>query len=417
MLKKINQEYEAGIAQAFTNSLHKDPRYLYITPSLAEVDRVTQACPSLDFRDPEPIEGRKYYHLDKLIEEGRNICTTHSLFKMLTRATYAKLREHGYTLVIDEVLNCVELFEELSKKDREHLFSNQMLTIEENTQRVLWNEDQFHDYSGRFNDIKELCRNGNLVLSRGAVLIWEFPLEFLKCFEQVYILTYLFHGSTMAAYLTAGNVYPQMMAVQDNKLVSWDEVDEASIKERLRSCITVYDGPGNRIGARKDKENPLSASWYKRADTRELEKLRASTEHFFKSIAGTPSQDNSWTTFKDFRKVLSGKGYTKGFLPNNLRATNDYIDKKSSAYLCNTFLHPYVRGHFTDRGIMVYEDLYALSEMLQWLWRGQVRRFDPITVFIPSERMRKLLMSWLESDTVEDLFQRVGYRLPLKMAA
>lgn len=231
------------------------------------------------------------------------------------------------------------------------------------------------------------------------------------------ILTYLFHGSTMASYLSAGNVYPQMMAVQDSKLVSWGDVDEASIKERLRSCITVYEGPGNRIGTPKDKENPLSVNWYKRADIKELEKLRASTEHFFKSIAGTPSKYNCWTTFKAFRTVLSGKGYTKGFLPNNLRATNDYIDKKSSAYLCNTFLHTYVRGHFIGRGILVYEDLYALSEMLQWLWRGQIRRFDPITVFIPSERMRRLLISWLESDTVEDLFQRVGYGMPLKMAA
>ena len=54
-----------------------------------------------------------------------------------------------------------------------------------------------------------------------------------------------------------------------------------------------------------------------------------------------------------------------------------------------------IKGYFEDRGIKVQEDLHALSEMVQWIWRSQIRRGDPITVFIPSERMRSLLIDWL----------------------
>jgi hypothetical protein len=168
----------------------------------------------------------------------------------------------------------------------------------------------------------------------------------------------------------------------------------------------------NKVGESVGKENPFSSSWFDRADSYTLEKLRASTEYFFKKLAQTPSKQNAWTTFKKVKAQISGVGYGRGFLPNNLRATNDYIHKTSLAYLCNIFYLPPIRGYFTDRKIPVYEDLFSLSEMLQWLWRGQIRRGDPIHVFIPSARMRRLLMLWLESDNIEDLFAKAGYGHP-----
>lgn len=412
MMDHIKQQHFNVIGSSFGTGSLTAPRYLYITPTLDEVDRVTAECAALDFRNPEPVDGKKYYHLEKLIQEGRNICTTHSLFSNLNLATYAALRAQGYTLVIDEVLNCVELFDKVSKKDREHLFANQMVMVDEGNNKLRWNEDKFHDYTGRFDDIRDLCRNGNLVWFRNALLIWEFPSDFLKVFDQVYILTYLFLGSAMASYLSADGIDYTMMAVQDGKLVPWIEVDEKPIKERLRSLITIYEGKMNKVGEGDGKANPFSSSWFDRVDPMTLNRIKTSMETFFNKVAGSKSIDNAWTTFKKARAALTGKGYAKGFLPNNLRATNDHIEKKSLGYLCNIFYNPQIRGYFTDRGVMVFEDLYALGEMLQWLWRGQIRRYDPIQVFIPSERMRKLLKAWLSSDTIEDLFRKVGDGLP-----
>jgi hypothetical protein len=75
------------------------------------------------------------------------------------------------------------------------------------------------------------------------------------------------------------------------------------------------------------------------------------------------------------------------------------------AYLCNWFYHPVIKGYFQDRGIRVNEEAYALSSMIQWIWRSQIRRGDPITLFVPSERMRGLLKQWLSTSSAAELIR------------
>lgn len=38
--------------------------------------------------------------------------------------------------------------------------------------------------------------------------------------------------------------------------------------------------------------------------------------------------------------------------------------------------------------------------MIQWVWLSQIRSYDPITLFIPSERMRSLFDQWLDTQGV-----------------
>jgi hypothetical protein len=54
-----------------------------------------------------------------------------------------------------------------------------------------------------------------------------------------------------------------------------------------------------------------------------------------------------------------------------------------------------LRAYFEDAGVEVSADYYALLTMTQWLWRTAIRRGQPVTVYVPSERMRGLLMDWL----------------------
>lgn len=406
MLNKINHEYENEIGNLFNTSDVEQKRYIYITPSLAEVDRVTAACPSLNFKSPQPIEGRKLHHLSSLISQGENICCTHALFSMLHREIYAQLKEATYILIIDEVLDAVTTYTDITNKDKSLLMSTQMIKVDPTTWRLNWNENDYSDYKGKFSDVKELCRNGNLVLFRDTLLLWEFPIEFFECFDNVYVLTYLYTGTSFAAYLRAGKKSVEMMGIKNGELVSWKSINEGSIKTELRNLIEIYEGPMNIIGNKTDKSQPLSSRWFDRQPSEVIRRLKASTECFFKKVAKTPARLNAYTTFKKVRKDLGGARYKTGFLPINLKSTNDYIDKASMAYLANYFLHPMIRGYFTDREIPVYEDLYALNEMIQWIFRSQIRRGDPICLFIPSERMRALLKIWLEADTIQALFEK-----------
>jgi hypothetical protein len=136
---------------------------------------------------------------------------------------------------------------------------------------------------------------------------------------------------------------------------------------------------------------------------RTLKAVKATVQNWFRKTAKTPSAANAWTTFKDAKSSLSGARYAKGFIPCNTKATNDHAAKKSLAYLCNVFHHPIIKGYFEKRQIRLHEDIHALSEMIQWIWRSQIRRGDPIAVFIPSERMRSLFKQWLYSANSADL--------------
>ena len=54
-------------------------------------------------------------------------------------------------------------------------------------------------------------------------------------------------------------------------------------------------------------------------------------------------------------------------------------------------------GFLKARGVIVNQEGYALSEMIQWIWRSAIRNeTDEIIVYVPSARMRTLLQAWLE---------------------
>ena len=106
---------------------------------------------------------------------------------------------------------------------------------------------------------------------------------------------------------------------------------------------------------------------------------------------------------------LRGKGYSKefdakllkdiddayGFLACNARATNKYAKCYNLAYCVNIYLHPSISQFFIQKGIKVNEELYGLSEMIQWIWRSRIRNGEKIKIYVPSVRMRTLLKDWL----------------------
>lgn len=417
----MNRAHEKAIGDLLSDrSTAQPPKFLYVTPLLDEVDRVKAMCPMLDFRDPQPIHGRKYFGLDVLIEEGANIATTHALFSLLSRSTLERLKTANYTLVIDEVLTAVDYFQRLSRDDLTMLFGTGKVYVDD-ASHLRWNHEQAPNYRGEFENIRNLCDNGNLIAwslhssgfepgKRGSVLLWQFPVEFLAAFKQVHLLTYLFHGSPMRAYLEAEGVSFDMRTVVDKgrSLAPWSTAAEREAKERIRKHLKVYEGRLNDAGRANPahRSNPLSKGWFDRSGAGATEKLKAATTNFFRWHARHNNTDRrffAWTTFKAQRSAIAGRGYKHRtqWIPLNAKATNDFRHKTVLAYLANRFSIPEIRGYFESRGVDMHEDLYALSEMVQWLWRSAIRddrEPHDVHVFIPSERMRELLKLWLSCD-------------------
>ena len=174
-------------------------------------------------------------------------------------------------------------------------------------------------------------------------------------------------------------------------------------KDNLKDLINIYDGKLNTIG---DKDYSLSSSWLKDIKNKnQLNKLKNNTYNYFKNILKSKAKNNMWTTIlgKDDKKsekvriALSGDGYARGFVPCNCRATNIYSEKNCIAYLLNRFLNPLDKGFFEDKGIVINEELWALSELIQFVWRSAIRNNEEIYLYIPSERMRNLLIDYINN--------------------
>lgn len=112
------------------------------------------------------------------------------------------------------------------------------------------------------------------------------------------------------------------------------------------------------------------------------------------------SSDILWTTFKDYQSKVKGNGYTKSFIAMNMRSSNDYKDRHCLAYLCNRYINPIIAKFFYSNEIEINQDAFALSEMIQWIWRSAIRDGEHISIYIPSRRMRNLLINWLETGEI-----------------
>lgn len=377
---------------------NQNDKFIYITPFLDEVKRVIDNCPNRYFEQPDEKKGKgsKLTDFNYMIADGKNICSTHALFRYANQETFDNLLMDGdYVLILDEVVDVVEEMN-ITKSDKEVLLNGKVEIAEDG--KVTWIDKE---YNGKLNEYKKLIENGDVYLIHGTFLLWTFPAEIMKLFKHTYVLTYMFKGQTQRYYYDLNNItyeYKSVIKIDDKyQLTDYQEHEDLSyLKELINIC---EDDKLNGIGTPKDKRsNPLSKSWYDNQYVKKLDGMKVlknNTANFFKHICKSKSDDNMWTTFKDYKTKCQGGGYTKGFVACNARATNNYKHKKNLAYLINSFNNPRVLQFFIQRGIEIDEETYALSELIQWMFRSQLRENKPINIYIPSERMRNLLKNWL----------------------
>lgn len=378
------------------NNQDECKKYIYITPYLDEVKRVKNNVTKRKFYEPNEKlgHGRKINHFKKLISEGKNIVSTHALFSYIDLETELLLKDNEYILILDEVFKVVENLE-ISKSDI--LMIKDHITIDENG-KVTWNTK---DYEGRFIDIKNCCDNESLYSYGGEFFFWTFPARIFELFTESYVLTYLFSCQIQAYYYRMFDIEFEYKSVKYNEKNKQYELCEYDAKNedrsKLKELINIYYGKMNTnyfIRA-SSWNNELSTNWFKNADPSQINQLRKNLINWFNNINKTKSKENLWTTKKSVSQKLKGKSYTKSFIPMNTRATNEYKSTKYLAYVYNRFLNPIESNFFKSYGIKVDEDLLAVSDLLQWIWRSQIRDGKDIELYIPSKRMRDLLVKYL----------------------
>lgn len=383
---------------------HKDKKFIYITPYLDEANRIKEGCPELKFVEPTnklpQYNHRKTEHAAALIHKGRNITTTHQAFKGYITEMLEDIKNQGYTLIIDEnvdVLGTLEFHHDDIQiaLDAGYIKNSNGVYTVANT-----------EYSGgvlrdmfRFLKSREFYRidSANSV----SFFCWSLPPKFITSFKDVFILTYLFKGQSLHHLLKMYHIpYDYIGIEKDADTTTGFRFAKCpgytpEYVSKLGEMIHIVDsGKVNDIG---NDYHALSMSWFDKCN-KDVEQLKRNVSNCFKNIwNGVPADKRLWSTYASERIRMQGKGYTKSFLSFNSKATNEYRGKTHLAYMVNLFMNVGDKMFYQKNGIEVDEDIYALSIMVQWIWRSAIRDGEEVYLYIPSSRMRNILINWINT--------------------
>lgn len=331
--------------------------FLYVTPFLDEVKRILNEVPNTFEPKVTNVKNQlgeweiqyKRDNLLRMANKGKSIVTTHSLFTKLQRTDYSFFTD--YDLILDEVLTPIEVIK-MTSDDINIAFEKGLLVKNKTTGEVTYTGD---NYKGFYLALKRYCDTANVIHVNNRLLVWAFPPEIFKAFKSITVLTYLFEGSLLASYFKYYNI--------PFKVMKQSSQQEILMKQSIAKLLTVHKGKSNRHG---DFTTAFSLNWLKNASPNKLRQIKSSVANLLVRDFKSKSNDTAFTTFKAFESKLKGKGYSKGFIPVNERATNEYAHKKTMLYLANRFLNPNIIDFFRSGDVMVDEDNWALAELLQW---------------------------------------------------
>lgn len=388
------------------NETDKESRFLYVTPFLDEIERIKMECPELDFVSPERSGNgsNKSDNLVELLRAERNVAFTHALFRLLDEDAIELIETSNYTLLMDEVMEVLKKVD-ADPEEIEDMIKTDVIRVEgdgeySRVQKVLPGSTE---NLKRYASMRRMAEANRLVYFDKRVLMWLFPSNVFEAFDEVWNLCYLFDGSYQKAYYDVHGIGYEFYSVvsvpgegRRYQAVPWRPEYDAERIAEFRQLVDIYEGKLNRIGQTKGNKNPLSWTWYRDKKHLVRDRLRKNLYNYFRNNGNRgPASEYLWCAFKDYENSLKGKGYSGAFLSKSIRSTNSYSHTKTLAYLINIFLRPEIRTFFKVQNVDIDEEQYALSEMVQWIWRSRIRNGKPIKLYVPSSRMRALLKDWL----------------------
>lgn len=385
---------------------HPEKRFIYITPYLPEAERISNGCPAANFVEPSkklPQYGfSKSAHTLALIKEGRNIASTHQAMLYYTDETIAALREQNYTVIIDEDVEVFQKDTAIYHGDVE--LAKEAGYIYEVAPNKFELTDKADSYKGgKFSHMFRVMKSRNLIcMKKGkkfAAHYWIFPKELFTNVNEVIILTYLFNRSEMDMFFHMNGIEYTYIGIQrtpDNGYTFADHPDYVpEYVSRLDEMIIIETG--ERINSIGDKKTALSMSWFQTAKEEQIDQVRKNLCNYFRFRVGrgTPSE-RMCGTYKKYWGRIRAKGFWNSDVVFSQKSSNEFRNRTVLAYPVNLFVNGDTVHFYAEHGESFDNDRYALSIMLQWIWRSAIRDGKPISIYIPSRRMRELLINWIQ---------------------
>lgn len=370
----------------------RDDKYIYVTPLLSEIDRIKTEVPLLDFKSPDGTSKSK--DVLQLLLNGDNIACTHSLFQNMAEEHYRAINEQGYKLVLDEEINVVESFKDGQQGDVRYLVNADQAAIEGPYSRVVLKAELNSLLKTGLAPTAKAAAKGNLYTSKNLnqedFLVTHIPIELFVAAKETTIITYLFDGCILERFLTLHGLewkYLSLGLYKSNKeivarlkeLINFKTTPAIDALSRKSLSVTGYSN------ASADYRTAIGNAWWSVArkvpDEQLICTLPKASAHKGRKYVGLPKKrpiSNSW--------LWAGS-----------RATNDYSDKNVIVHLYDRYPNAAVRTYFQSHGLPIDQEQFALSELIQFVFRSTVRNGKPIELYIASTRMKKLLEDWLNN--------------------
>ena len=378
------------------NKASTSQKFIYVAPTLEETDRIVSICPNMNFYQPKDRFGTKSTDLVDAIKNKKNIAMTHALFTtfVLTANLIETIRETGYILVVDETIDMVSNAK-ISTADFKMLLDTKKIEVLD-CGLLRWVEE---NYVGKHEQFRSDVKRNNTYCFHNTPL-QIIPIEKITAFSKVIILTYLFDGCPMSLYIKSYGLTFESFHIYKNELVN----GKSSFLAERKICRDLVDVHSGNLNFEKQSDSFLSYSYCKdkkRATPENLKQIKNNNYNFLRNHCNSLADDVRWTAFIMIKDKIAPQSYKSSFLPCNARATNAFSHCNSLAYLVNVYCNPQIKSWFTEKDQHLSDDAFALSQMLQWIWRSAIRNQQPTNIYIPSRRMRNLLLDWLNGIDIE----------------
>lgn len=426
-VKVIDAVMGTGKSTWAINQLNEDPGtpWVIVVPTLSEVERYARELERRVFIPPDDT-GTKLGSFKDAIGEGETVVTTHALFTLLDGECFELLRREGYCLLLDETVTMVEPVV-LSKADLSLLVGNDCIREREDAESGITYleagegaEDYLADKGGRFRAIVNQAQTHHLISLDGVAAVLSMNPEKFRAFQSVTMLTYIFKGSETESWFQLYKVdCVHLRLERDHTGHQLSPHPGTYSGEEFAPFIKVIEDKNlNRIG---DSWAALSRAWFRNLRPTERKALKDSIYNAFRHKMQAQSSSALWSCPNEYEEVLRQRPYARVangervvnweavkanpskrcFLPFNARATNDYANRDCLAYILNVYPNTAVVRFFQKQGIQLNQDAFALSTLLQWVFRSKIRTVNEdgergqVTLYLPSRRMRTLLGNYL----------------------
>ena len=397
-VKFIDRPCGTGKTTQMINSFCPTEQYLVVVPTLSEVQRVLNTS-KVPFTEPdEHLHGTKMAHFKELLSDGENIVTTHKLFDAVD---VRSVDLSAYNLFIDEVFDVIEKLDGPTKEAWNAVYIGDGYATVDGSGQVT-PTDKWREQPENLNPTLELklfhlAEVGKLHKSEDGFFVSVVPPELFTTPKQTTVHTYLACGSLMVAYLDKHNV---------GYTIDRDQGLDMAQRLKAQNLLSVHQISAlenismshNRQGLMRGKVARKVSTALKNLRSRQLRGIDTN------EILITCRKDK-WLDADNRAKGLFANGSklkTANWIAKTTKGTNDYMHCSHAVHLSRLHLSPNIKSYL---GVgREFEKAWAVSELIQWVYRTALRNEQPVELYIACAHMKSLLEEWLyEDDPVLEL--------------